>query len=279
VTCSEQRKKQEKEFHDRLRTDAFGQRWAPELEEKIQSDPLWDNMKYYSIERRSRGKVLTWFQKQTPGKRVLDYCCGNGADGLYIAQHRAQEVVGIDISEVSIQNCRGLAKDLNLSNIRFEVMDAEEMTFLDNYFDIVTEYGALHHLNLDRAYREMARVLKPDGQAICVEALGHNFFINYYRRKTPGLRTAWEVDHILKKPQIFGAQRYFQEVKILGLYYLSTLAAVPFRRTPAFPVILGALETIDAVLLKVPFIKWWAWQIVFVLAKPKISGHRDKANS
>jgi len=49
MTGSEQRKKQEKEFHDRLRTDAFGQRWAPELEEKIQSDPLWDNMKYYAI--------------------------------------------------------------------------------------------------------------------------------------------------------------------------------------------------------------------------------------
>jgi ubiquinone/menaquinone biosynthesis C-methylase UbiE len=279
MTRTEQRKEQEKQFHDRLRTDAFGQRWSLDLEENIQSDPLWDNMKYYAIERRSRKTVLTWFQEQTPGKQVLDYCCGNGADGLYIAQQKAQEVVGIDISEVSIRNCSGMAQDLNLSNIRFEVMDAEEMTFPDNYFDIVTEYGALHHLNLDRAYGEMARVLKPDGQAICVEALGHNFFINFYRRKTPGLRTAWEVEHILKKPNIFGAQRYFQEVKILGIYHLATIAAVPFRHTRAFPVILGALETIDTFLLKMPFLKWWAWQIVFVLAKPRVGEHRDQANS
>jgi len=105
---------------------------------------------------------------------------------------------------------------------------------MQDYFDIVTEYEVLHHLNLDRAYDEMARGVKPDGQAICVEALGNNFLINYYRRETPGLRTPWEVDHILKKSKIFGAQRDLQEVNILGLSCLSTLAAVPFRRTPAF---------------------------------------------
>lgn len=274
MTHLEHRKEQEKEFHDLLRTGSFGQRWSLELEEKIKSDPLWDNMKFYSIEQCSRGKVLTWFQEKTPGRRVLDYCCGNGADALYIAQQGAQEVVGIDISEVSIQNCRRLSQDLNLRNIRFEVMDAEEMTLPDNSFDVVTEYGALHHLNLDRAYAEMARVLTPDGQAICVEALGHNSLINYYRRQTLELRTAWEVEHILKKKKIFGAKRYFQEVNILGCYHLASIAAVPFRRTSAFRIILGTLESIDTVLLKMPFIRWWAWQIVFVLAKPHRNGHR-----
>jgi ubiquinone/menaquinone biosynthesis C-methylase UbiE len=272
MTTLEKRKKQEKEFHDVLRTNSFGQRWSLELEEKIQSDPLWDNMKFYSIERLSRERVLSWFQENSPGKRILDYCCGNGDDSLYIARQGAREVVGIDISAVSIQNCRLLAEKLNLPNAHFEVMDAEAMTFPDSSFDILTEYGALHHLNLDLAYKEMARVLQPKGKAICVEALGHNFFINYYRRKTPELRTAWEVDHILKKDKILEARRYFQEVKILGFYHLACIAAVPFRRTAVFPVLLRTLEVIDSLLLKIPLIKWWAWQIVFVLEKPNKTG-------
>ena len=272
MTTLEKRKKQEKEFHDVLRTNSFGQRWSLELEEKIQSDPLWDNMKFYSIERLSRERVLSWFQENSPGKRILDYCCGNGDDSLYIARQGAREVVGIDISAVSIQNCRLLAEKLNLPNAHFEVMDAEAMTFPDSSFDILTEYGALHHLNLDLEYKEMARVLQPKGKAICVEALGHNFFINYYRRKTPELRTAWEVDHILKKDKILEARRYFQEVKILGFYHLACIAAVPFRRTAVFPVLLRTLEVIDSLLLKIPLIKWWAWQIVFVLEKPNKTG-------
>jgi hypothetical protein len=33
--------------------------------------------------------------------------------------------------------------------------------------------------------------------------------------------------------------------------------------------VLSALETIDSALLKVPPIRWWAWQIAFVLSNPK----------
>ncbi len=273
MTANLSRKAEEKVFHDTLRTGSLWQRWSLEREDKIQSDHLWNNMKFYAIERRSRDKVLAWFRKNTPGKRVLDYCCGNGDDSLYIAQQGAQEVVGIDISEVSIQNCLLLSQKAKLTNAHFKVMDAESMTFPDNSFDILTEYGALHHLDLDIALREMARVLKPDGQAICVEALAHNVFIDHYRRRTPELRTAWEVDHILQRNQILGARRYFQEVNILGFYHLANIAGVPFRRTAGFEVILGILEAIDSVLLKIPFLQWWAWQIIFVLAKPYKNGH------
>ena len=76
----EVRKQEEKEFHDKLRTNAFGQRWSTELEEQIQTDPLWRNMKYYAIERKSRDFVLDWLKANTKGKQVLDYCCGNGED-------------------------------------------------------------------------------------------------------------------------------------------------------------------------------------------------------
>src|SRR5205823_3982140 len=114
--------------------------------------------------------------------------------------------------------------------------------------DVVTEYGALHHVDLPKVYAEMARVLKPGGKAICNETLGHNLAIKLYRRMTPKLRTPWEVEHILKKPDIMLAKEYFRVVRVTH-YHFFTLAAVPFRNTGAFGGLLSALEALDELIL------------------------------
>ncbi|MBM3298927.1 MAG: class I SAM-dependent methyltransferase [Deltaproteobacteria bacterium] len=267
------RKLDEKRFHDNLRKvrdddHVADTRWSPEMEPTIRNNPLWANMKYYAIERRSRQAVLNWLETNCQAKTVLDYCCGNGADAVFCAQRGAREVVGIDISDISVENSHRLAEKHGLSNVWFRVADAENTGFDDNSFDIITEYGALHHLDLEKAYSEMARILKPDGKVICNEVLGHNRIIHLYRRLTPQLRTEWEVDHILRKKDIEMARDYFGRVDT-KLFHLGTLFAVPFRRFGAFDSILAVLERLDEVLLKVPLIKWQAWQIVFIMAEPR----------
>ena len=275
VLSMQNRKELEKQFHDGLRNGCYGQRWSPELEEVIQSDPMWDNMKYYAIERKSRELVLNWLKREGKGKRVLDYCCGNGEDAFFTAKNGASHVLGIDLSELSIENCRQRAKNLNLKNVSFGVMDAEALDIENDSLDIITEYGALHHLDLLKAYEEMARVLTSQGKAICVEALGHNKIIHLYRKRTPHLRTAWEVAHILKKPDIYLAQNYFHRVRVLGLFHLAALAAVPFRNSAVFYPLLRILEAVDAYfLLRLPGLKWWAWQVVFELSEPIKTGLR-----
>lgn len=266
----ESRKAHERDFHDGLRFDAFGQRWSQDLEKTIQENPLWANMKYYAVEASKLQTIREWFQQYCPGKVVLDYCCGNGEDGFQIAQMGAQQVIGIDISDVSIMNCRQRAEEMGLKNISFQVMDAESLTLDDNSVDVITEYGALHHLDLAKAYGEMSRVLRgAQGRALCVEALGHNPIIHMYRKLTPHLRTAWEVDHILKKNNIEAARQFFWSVRIIGFFHLASLAAVPFRNTSVFDSLLAALEKIDAVLLKMPGVRWWAWCVVFELSEPR----------
>lgn len=264
------RKQKEKEFHDILRDGAFGQRWSPELEKLIQENPLWANMKYYAVERKSRQAVLDWFSANCKGKKVLDYCCGNGDDSFIIAQKGASEVIGIDLSQVSIDNCNQMAINKGLEgNASFYVMDAEDLKFEANYFDVITEYGVLHHLDIKKAYPELARVLKPDGKCICVETLGHNPIIHYYRKITPHIRTEWEVEHILRKKDIEMAKAYFNKVDVLGFFHLASIAAVPFRNLLGFRALLSLLETIDSLILKLPFLKWQAWQVVFTLSEPK----------
>ncbi len=268
------RKRLEKEFHNILRTvnddeNVTKTRWDPELETTIKNNILWANMKYYSIERKSRFTASEWFINNCEGKRVLDYCCGNGDDVLFIAQNGAKEVIGIDISDSSIENCIKKHSRCDFNNISFMVMDGEALGFADESFDIVVEYGSLHHVNLEKAYAEIARVLRPHGKAICVEALGHNAIIHLYRKLTPHLRTEWEIDHILKKEQIEFARTYFHKVDIIGFYHLATLGAVPFRNYSSFNKILAFLENFDELLLKLPVLKWQAWQVIFQLSEPR----------
>lgn len=227
--------------------------------------------KWYSIVRKSIKCSEDWLGKNCYNKKVLDYGCGNGNSLLKMAKMGASQAVGVDISDVSIENARkkAIEKGYDENVVKFLVMDAENMQLEDDSFDIAFESGVLHHLDLEAAYLELARVLRPDGSAICIEGLDHNPLIRYYRKKTPHLRTQWEVEHILRKKNVEMANNYFNKVEILGFFHLASIAAVPFRNVPLFNGILKVLEAVDSLLLKMPILKWQAWQIVFVLSEPK----------
>lgn len=256
------RKQKEKEYHN-LKRDGI-------LKTSEYSDYISSQRKWYSIVRASKNCREEWLKINCKGKKVLDYGCGNGEVSIKILGMGAAEVAGIDISEKSIELARIEAGKKGLDNLAtFLEMDAENMRFESNSFDIVHITGVLHHLDLKRAYSEIARVLKPDGQAICAEPLIHNLLIQFYRKKTLHLRTKWEAEHILHKKDIELASHYFQNIKILGFFHLFSIAAVPFRYLPIFPFILSILEIFDRILLKLPILKWQAWQIVFALSMPQ----------
>ena len=268
------RKEIEKEFHNEIRkvSEDLGvseTRWSPNLEYTIQTNSLWRNMKYYSIERKSREFINDWWHLNCPGRSVLDYCCGNGDDSIRIVDLGAKEVIGIDISDISIENCNNHAKEQDIDDkVKFLVMDAEDLGFDDNRFDVINEYGCLHHLDLALAIPELARVLKPGGRFIGDETLGHNWAIRWYRNRTPDLRTQFEKEHILKKDNFEYMSNFFNRIDLHFFHYF-TLFAVPFRKLTSFSLILSFLEAIDEVVLKLPAIKWHAWQVVFILSDPK----------
>jgi SAM-dependent methyltransferase len=153
-------------------------------------------------------------------------------------------------------------------------MDAEKLRFPANSFDIVFCGGVLHHLDIERAYQELSRVLRPEGEIICGEPLGYNPLIKWYRRRTPQMRTEWEAEHLLTLEDVDLAKRYFGKVET-RFYYLASIAAVPFRNSRIFNLMLSGLEMVDDVLLNIPILQKQAWQIFFVLSKP-FKANRNK---
>jgi SAM-dependent methyltransferase len=228
----------------------------------------FSNMKFYSIAARSDQYYQDWLRARSAGKRVLDYCCGSGEIAIFAAQCGG-DTTGIDISPEGIANARlNAARKGVEGNCKFEVMDAEAMRFPDNTFDTVVEYGALHHLDLGRSLRELARIMKPDGEMISIEALRHNPLIHLYRKLTPHLRTQWEVDHILGIHDLDRARAAFGEVHA-RFFHLAALAAVPLRNTGLFQPLRRFLDRVDEAILKNDWIGRYGWIMVFTLARPR----------
>lgn len=254
----EERKMIEAEFHDRLRDPALRQ-------DAAEYARLTSNKKWYSVARRSKEFTEDYLRRHSPGARALDFACGDGQYSLLMAESGAS-VDGVDISEISVQNAAAEAAKRGL-RVNFEVMDCEQMTFPDNTFDLINVNGVLHHMDLGRAYSELARVLKPGGSVVCAEAIAHNPIFHGYRKLTPHLRTEFETQHILRRKDVLGAKRYFNRIEC-KFFHLVNLAAVPLRNSTAFTPTLALLDKVDSLLLTVPGLRWWAWQVAFILSGP-----------
>ncbi len=94
------------------------------------------------------------------GKRVLEYGCGDGQwSHAYFLAERGADVTGIDISDVAIQLAQDEADRRGLRKATFRMMNAEQLEFADSSFDLICGSAILHHLDLERSYAELARVL------------------------------------------------------------------------------------------------------------------------
>ena len=140
--------------------------------------------KYYTITHYSKKHFLDQLLPRCAGKQALEYGCGIDRFAEQLAAHGA-EVTGVDISDVAIEMARERTAASGLSGLRYLVMDAEHLEFDDGSFDLVFGSGILHHLDLNRAYAEISRVLNGNGTACFIEPLGHNPIINLFRRFTP----------------------------------------------------------------------------------------------
>lgn len=257
-----ERKSQEAAFHDR--------RERLRQAEPVEYERITRNQRFYAANRASKRFMDAWLRAQcAPGRLALDYCCGTGLNTLFMAECGA-DVVGIDISRESVLAARTrLASEQLEARSRFIVTDAERTAFSDRTFDVILCNGVLHHLDPSAAFAELSRILKPGGSVFCVEALAHNPVFQLYRRLTPHMRTVWELDHILSRRQIALARRHFQSVET-HFFHLAGLLAVPFRRQPrVFDRVLRLLDGVDRALLSLPGLRWWSWQCLFVLTKPR----------
>lgn len=99
-----------------------------------------------------------------PGDKILDLGCGNGRF-FELLEDKDINYIGVDFSEKLIE----IAKK-KYPKVKFQVADALNLPFPNNYFDKIYSIAVLHHIP-SREFRqqflkEARRILKPKGLLI-----------------------------------------------------------------------------------------------------------------
>ncbi len=218
--------------------------------------------RFYEVTGASRREYEDFLTARCAGRDVLEYGCSNEPYVLELAR-RGARAVGIDLSAVAIEQARGAAADAGVANVRFEVMDGEHLDLPDDSFDLVCGTGVLHHLDLGLAFAEIARVLRPGGEAIFIEPLAHNPALRLFRRLTPRFRTRDE--HPLTLDDIAAVRGTFAAVQADFHHFLGLLA-FPLRGRRGFAPLLAHLDRADRALFEhIPAARRLAWLVVLAV--------------
>ncbi len=134
-------------------------------------------------------EMANWSEAVKPAK-VLDVGCGIGGTSRHLAKRFGEgtQVTGITLSPNQVKRATELAAEQGVPNANFRVMNALEMEFEDDTFDLVWACESGEHMPDKKAYvDEMVRVLKPGGKIVIA---------TWCQRETPPEFTQKEKDNL-----------------------------------------------------------------------------------
>jgi SAM-dependent methyltransferase len=130
---------------------------------------LWEKGDFTRIAAcmRESGEELVAKLGITKGLKVLDLACGDGTTAIPEAKLGA-DVLGVDIASNLVAAGNGRARELGLTNVRFQEGDASNLAALaDDSFDLVVSmFGAMFAPKPFDVAKEMVRVAKPGGRIV-----------------------------------------------------------------------------------------------------------------
>lgn len=240
---------------------------------------LFDSPASYVANRLPRLKQTLLQSLGSPNKkRVLVYGCGNDSAAVWFSKSGAN-VDAIDISPKSIENQQLISNLLELE-INSICMDAHKLNLPSNEYDIVYGNAILHHLDLQEAIPEIARVIKPGGKALFRDVMRGNVFLDIFRFATPFWRTPDE--HPLTNSDLRLFNQSFSKCKVTR-YILSGLPYILFARVmnnvilkklginmkiPLHNSIYASFDRLDEMFFRLmPILKSQAWLCLIELTK------------
>lgn len=202
--------------------------------------------------------------------RAWDCGTGNGQVAAALAAD-FEEVEATDISEPQLENA------IRLPNINYSRQPAEQTSFPDAHFDLVTVAQAVHWFDLGKFFKEVQRTLKPGG---VVAVLGYglvrsneatNSLIDHFYHEIVGpywdeerkyleneyqtipfpfeevrppffsIEANWNLEHLVGYLRTWSAVKHYekdQREDPVDLVYQELKKAFGTRKTISFPVLL-----------------------------------------
>lgn len=120
--------------------------------------------------RKKAIALIKEHEAQNPSPNILDIACGTGDLSLEaLRQIPSANITGVDLARPMLDIFEEKASKVN-QKIVIEEGDVEALRFADGSFDAITiGFGTRNFTNLEIAFKEIYRVLKPGGIFINLE--------------------------------------------------------------------------------------------------------------
>ena len=245
----------EKEFHDNY---AKKLDWDEPLKERLSYDIA--SQALINLDKR-----FIEMLGSVKGKKILDIGSGFGNAALNLAQLGAN-VTSIDISPNLIKGCQYRAEKNGL-DVDFQIMDAQNLEFEDDSFDIILGYRTIHHLqDINTFLLGAKRCLKPNGFVLFVEPQRYNPFVEFGR---VFIKNSYEDDrtpteHPLVPSDIRLMKKIFSNMEKDEYLFLSSACQFFSMKgwTKLFKISDRIFTSIDSLLWYLPFLRPLYWQVL-----------------
>lgn len=257
----------EEEFHDR---------WAERV------DPAFVPVEEsFTLPSCPENRFIAAALGELRGLTVLELGTGLGEASVWFAT-RGARVISTDLSGGMLRLV-GRVAALHGTTVDAVQMDGAVLALPDASVDVVYGANVLHHVDTAACLREVHRVLKPGGRGAFWDPVRYNPVINVYRRMAGQVRSVDE--HPLGVGDLRTMRSLFRGVRV-RFFWLAALGVFlkyyvvdqihPNEERYWKKVIhdyggIGRwylpLAAIDALLLRLPGVRWLSWNLAVVLTK------------
>ena len=209
--------------------------------------------------------------------RILDLGCASGILTESLIKSGYENVVGIDINKNLIYSSpENIQKYLEVGNGR-------KTRFQNDEFDAIISRGAIHHIEEDKVFIELRRILKNGGLLIMNEPCDDFFLFRLVRRKvykkSPDFKEYHKTYLTSEVKKLYGKQGFslikYQKLGY-GAHVLGELARFfPMLKYLPFNItIMTILIYADNLLFKIPLLR--NTSVMFIAVGKKISQPHDE---
>ena len=220
------------------------------------------------------------------GKKILDVGCGLGEASVYFALQGAR-ITAVDISPGMIKKTLELASYYGVDDsVTGIVATAESFKHLDTDFDIIHAANVFHHVaDLRATLTSLHEKLRPGGKLVSWDPVKYNPVINIYRSMASENRTPDERPLGVADIEIF--HQIFTKVSHQEFWFATLLIFLKYFLIDRYhPNDIKYWKQIltegqsksawwwaplkwldDHIFLRIPFLKWLAWNTVIIAEK------------
>ena len=207
-------------------------------------------------------EIKLWEKTAPKDAKIFDAGFGFGQHSYYLAsRNKNWDIFGIDVKDEQVEDCNRFFKQINYSNVHFEVGDLTKYR-KDNSYDLVVCVDVMEHIEEDvKVFDNYYHSLKPGGMVLIstpsdqggsdVHGDDEESFIDEH------VRDGYNIDEIQEKMRSVGFQ------KIDASYGYGTPGKISWRLSMKYPMLMLNASKIFFIIL--PFYYLITYPFAYIL--------------